>query len=167
MSVPSVPLINGNRYSYASIEIQVPSIGKRYIGINSINYSDSLDPGKAWGTGMMKIGRTAGKHDPSADLEMYVQEADDFLQALTLTGGDNALLKSAGFGLIPFGIQVQYSEVGSPVITDVIEGCRITGADKKRGQGTDALVVAFKLDVMRIKHNGLYMFNAPNMVGTS
>jgi hypothetical protein len=167
MSIPSIPLVNGIRYSFASIEIMLPSIGKRYVGFNSINYEDLLDPGKAWGTSQMKIGRTAGKHDPSADMEMFLQEADDFMQALSATGGDNALLKGAGVGLIPFGISVAYSEVGSPTITDVIEGARITNISKKRGQGTDALVTSFKLDVMRIKHNGLYIFSAPNLAGTN
>lgn len=145
-NTPAIPLVNGHRYSFASIELRANN--KTFIGIKSINYKDKLDKGNIWGTSSKKIGRTRGKQDPDASFEMLKAEGQDLIDNLT---GNNA---DQGYGEISFNITVAYREQGSSVITDTIEGAMIIEADDSHSEGTDAVYTKFSLNVMDVKRNG-------------
>lgn len=167
MGLP-LPLVNGHRYSYASIEIAIPIIGKRYVGAKSINYIDSLEPANVYGTSSLKIGRTRGKADSTGSLELYASEADDFQLLLVTAGLAQGIYGPApGFMEIYFDIFVAYVEQGvqSPIV-DTVQAVRITKADKSRSEGTDALTVKYDLNIGTILHNGIRAVSPLLSVGT-
>lgn len=143
------PLVNGKRYSFTSIEFLFGTIP--LIGIKSLNYGSSLEPGKVYGTNANKIGRTEGQADHTCDAEVYLLEWNAFLAVVGPTG-----ILTGGFGAVVFPIVVNYAEAGMPVITDIIDGCRITKVDHSNQTGSDASTVKLTIDPMDIKHAGLF-----------
>ena len=153
MSLDNIPLINGNRYSFASIELRL--LGKRYFGVKSINYSDSLEPGEVRGTDPQLIGRTKGKYSADASIEMYLREFDDFAAQLASQAGAVGLPNATGYMEIPFDVIVSFAEDGAPVITHEIIGARIKKSDHSNAEGSDAISVKNDLHVMVIRKNGV------------
>jgi hypothetical protein len=151
MPIPiKYPLLNGKRYSFTSIEFLFGTIP--LIGIKALNYESSLEPGKVRGTNANKIGRTEGEADHTADAEIYLLEWNVFLAAVGPTG-----LLAGGFGAVSFPIVVNYAEdVSQPVVTDIIEGCRITKVGISNQSGADPATVKLTLDPMDIKWGGLF-----------
>jgi len=145
MADPIYPQVNGNRYSWASVEIAIGSL--RFKGFKGIEYSNNLEPGEVRGTGPQKLGRTRGDLKPEASFEIYKQEYYLLIAALAVNG--------AGFMETEFGIVVSYSDRNQPIITDEIIGCRIKKPAHSGSQGTDAMVVKVDLDIMMVIENGL------------
>lgn len=142
------PDINGNRYSFASIEAVFN--GLNYSGFKSISYSNMLEPADVYGAAPQKIGRTRGKQNAEASFTMYKEEYENLRTALAaLAGGIN------GYMEVPFDILVTYFEQGQIPILDAIVGARITkDEDSHSGDNSDALVVNVTLNVMRILRTG-------------
>lgn len=146
-SIP-YPLINGKRYSFTSIEAILG--GFPLIGFKSLNYGSSLEPGKVYGTNANKIGRTEGQADHTCDAEIYLLEWNLFLATIGPQG-----IFQGGFGTVVFPIVVNYAEGPTlPVVTDVIDGCRITKVDHSNQTGSDASTVKLTIDPMNILHTG-------------
>lgn len=140
------PLINGHRYSFASVEAQFN--GLPILGIKSINYSPELIPGKVYGSAPQKIGRTRGKEDSSCDFEMLRLEFENLKETLGQQG--------VGFGETPFDIIVQFAELpSSPVVTDTIVGFRIGKPEASNADGTDASMIKVSGDPMRVLLGGV------------
>lgn len=144
----SYPLVNGHRYSFTSIEFGANGIVTR--GVSSIDYGDGLMPGKMRGTGPNVVGRTRGEYDADAEIEMYRLEWENLKATLGVSG--------VGFGETAFPIQVQYAEANQPVITDTLEGCRVTKVRTGGQEGNDPTKVKISLDLLRVLHNGVPMF---------
>lgn len=154
----SYPQINGHRFAFASIELFMNGLPLPALGIKSINYAQSLEPGDVYGSRPQKIGRTRGKQDASCDFEMYRLEWENLKTTLGAAG--------IGYGEQPFDITVVWSELPfSPVITDAIIGVRITKAEFSNTEGTDASTVKLTGNVMRLIENGTGMIAAPIGVG--
>ena len=167
MSLPNVPQVNGNRYSFASIDFQL--LGKRYFGVKSINYSDGLDPGEVRGTAPQLLGRTKGKYSAEGSMELYEAEFSDFVAALLSAGPSLGFIDSVGFMEIPFEVSVSYAEENSPTITDTLVACRIKKVDKSRAEGTDPLTVKLDLHIMSIDYgvpNSSEIFNSVTPIDT-
>jgi len=149
------PLIQGHRYSFASIEAVFN--GLKILGFTSISYEDSLEPGKVYGSAPQKIGRTRGKADPKCEVEMLKLEWEQFKLTLGVGG--------VGFGETAFDIVVVYAELPyAPVTTDTIVGCRITNVKDASQDGTDPSKVTLTIDPMTILHNFVPMAT-PNGFG--
>lgn len=142
MSLPIVyPLINGHRYSFASIEAIFKALP--IIGFKSINYDDSLEPGEVYGSRPQLLGATRGKQKASGDFEMYRLEFEFFKATLGVAG--------VGYGEEYFDINVTFSEGAlQPVITDTLLGCRIKKAASGNTDGTDASMIKCDLFVTRV-----------------
>ena len=137
------PLINGHRYSWASIELGVA--GDLTRGFKSINYSDGLEPGKVPGTDPSAIGRTRGKHTAEGSVEMYRTEAQNLIEKI----GD-------GFYEVAWDITVCYREPGLPIITDSIRGVRLKKTNADNSDGSDASSLKFDPDIiLPILWNGI------------
>jgi hypothetical protein len=139
------PLINGHRYSFASIEARFNGIP--IIGFKSLNYSDELAPGEVYGSRPQLLGATRGKQKASADFEMYRLE----FEALKATLG----IGGVGFGEQKFDIVAQYAELGQPVITDTVVGFRIQKVEFSNADGTDAIVAKVTGFPLRVLFNGV------------
>lgn len=142
------PLINGHRFSFASAEIFLPGNPLPVLGITAVNYSSELMPGKVWGTRSKPLGRTRGKADAKGDMEMLRLEWENLKFFLGVGG--------VAFGVTAFDIQVVWSELPfSPVITDILVGCRITNDEYSNQEGTDPSKVKLTLDLMGLTTNGI------------
>lgn len=139
------PLVNGHRYSFASVEAIIN--GLPFIGFSAINYKPSLKPGMVYGSRPQPIGRTRGKAEFTFDFEMYRLEFE-VLKATLGAGG-------VGFGETPFDTVVQYGELGQPVTTDTIVSARIEEVDLSNADGTDPSKVKVTCNCLSILLNGV------------
>jgi hypothetical protein len=136
------PLVNGNEYSFASIELNIK--GTLFTAVKSIQYDGGLEPGKVYGTGVIALAHTRGTYEASASIEVY---RGDF-EKLTALLGD-------GFGEVTFEITVVYAEKNRPTITDRLPAVRIMKPAMDNSQGSDALTVKLDLTVLdQIEYNG-------------
>jgi hypothetical protein len=139
--------INGHRYSWASIEFHIK--GERFPDVTEISYSTSGEPGLVRGTGMRVIGDTRGEADNEGSITMLKSQADRLIQS-----------QGNGFMLKRFNISVSWKEDEGEggIITDTLEGVRLTNIENNPSQGTDAATVSFDMHIFRIKYNGIDPF---------
>jgi hypothetical protein len=143
--LPNLPMINGHRYSFASIELKVDD--RLYVALQSVNYTDQMEPGVIYGTDPSPIGRTPGQRKMTANFEILRREFDDLIKYL-----------GASYGRKRFSITVQYAEEGDEgVTTDLLVGCRISGVDLANTQGTDPTAVRISVSPLDIQLNGVSM----------
>lgn len=135
MTTPKYPLVNGVRYSFASIEFNIA--GKIILGAKEIAYTEALEPGEVRGTGSQVLGRTAGDYSVEGSCTLYREEWDDLLDTL----GEGYLRKS-------FDVTTTYADEGAPTKTDKLVGCRIKSVEQSNSQGTDGLEVQLQFHVM-------------------
>lgn len=143
------PVINGRRYSWASIEAKLD--GQVYTGIRSIDWDQELAPEKVKAKGALPRGRTKGEYDANASIEWLKHDADYFRSVLAAT--------DPSYATVEFEIVVQFAEAeGDPVSTVVLELARVMKETESNAQGSAAPAVEkWDLSIMRIKKNGLYM----------
>lgn len=147
MALPSLqfPIINGLKFDFSSCEINLG--GVLFKGIKSINYKHSLDPGIVRGNRAGVAGRTRGTYTAEGSIEFFKAEYDVFIATLLLN-------PAYGYMEAAFDICVNYSELFSPVVTDILTGCRIKSEETQGQEGNDAIVVSCDLSVMQITSNG-------------
>ncbi len=136
------PLINGHRYSWASVVAKFDTLEIPHF--SEISYSHTLEPGTVRGTGAQKAGRTRGEYDAEGSVTWQLEGWQQLLEHL----GDGFMEKS-------FTIVVSYAEEGQPVVTDELVGVRITSTEKNPSQGTDPITVTTPLSIMYIIENGV------------
>jgi hypothetical protein len=135
------PLINGNRYDFSSVEITLN--GSRTLGVSEVSYTSTLEPGTVFGTGSQVLGRTRGQLEESGAITLFKQEFAELVDAL-----------GQGFMEASFDITISYRDNGSPLVTDILRGCRITSVQDSASQGSDAIAVACDLHIMLIERGG-------------
>lgn len=141
------PIINGHRYSHASITIVAFDL--RLTGILSIAYGSELKPGWVPGLDTERIGRTPGKSGQQCELEMLDREFRALIRKL-----------GPGWGLKSFDIFVEFDErhrydedAGGEVegvTIDHLLGCRITGNRYRSQVGTDPVAVSLEIEPVTI-----------------
>lgn len=136
------PKVNGHVYDFSSVEINFK--GLIYAGVSEISYTHGLEPGVLRGTRSGKLGRTRGEYTAEGSFSMYLEEWKLFRTAL-----------GPGFMERSFTATIHYSELGAPLQTDVLNGCRITNDEKSHSQGSDPLVAAITLDIMEVFEDGI------------
>ena len=105
------PMINGLRYSWASVRIQAD--GNEYVDIKDITYSHTIDRGEVRGSGPQLLGFTRGEYKAEGSITF-------------LKEGYDALIAAFGDGYLEhvFDIAVSYADEGQPTVTDQLVGCR-------------------------------------------
>lgn len=147
MATISYPLQNGDYHSFASVELKVtsgPAAGQIFPGVKTVNAKDSLTPTKVRGAASEPLGRTRGDYDAEGDMEMFVQQGHQFLQAL-----------GPGYKQITFDISITFSEANLDTVQHQLLGCRIQEVDSSNSAGTDASTLKFTLNIMKILFDGL------------
>lgn len=146
------PLINGNRYSFASIELVIQ--GLPYPGCKSISFTPNRTSNFVYGTGVEPIGRTAGTFDGKGSMDIYLSDWNDMCASLVSSTSPNAPTPNV-FDL-DFSINVMFQEFGAEGVSDVVlEGCRISSPDFQNQQGNDASTVKISYTFMRLTVNGI------------
>lgn len=148
MPLPNVPfpLVNGNRFSYASIELSIDS--QVFTGFSGISYQQSLEPSEVRGTGPQNMGFTRGDLKAEGSLDIYIEEDARIIAAL----GD-------GFYEKFFPVTVTYQEQGQQLITDSIPYVRFKSGQRSHQKGTDGLTVKRDLLLFYILENGVAPIN--------
>lgn len=138
----TIPLINGVRHSFTSIELKIKD--QIFIGVTSINYSRTRSRELVRGTSADPLGKTRGDNEYSATIELYLAEFHLLMQQL-----------GAGYGDVSFNVYVTYGENGFDTITDEIIGCTLDTTEADASQGPDPLTRSFDLNPIKIKFGGL------------
>lgn len=145
MATPLVPLINGRRHAWSSIEVKI--LGKILTGITEISYKNTIDSADVYGAGREKLDETDGDLKPEASMTLLSEDYYALLDTL-------APNKEGAFDE-RFTVVVSYQpRPGDKIITDTILGARIKEGDHSHSRGTEALSVTVPLGVMRILENG-------------
>jgi hypothetical protein len=151
--------INGNQYSWGSIAVRFG--GDRYYGITSISYSDKRERVKAYGMARHQgpRGRSRGKYTPdNVKVTMWKSSAQELRAALAA-----ASTSGESYGDVEFDIVVQYVEGdgnNENPITVEIEGCAWAANNTSEEEGPDPLKEELEFDCMRIRRNGLVLWDS-------
>ena len=148
MSELVAPLINGRRFSYASIEVFM-KVGltsqEIFVDIDDISYSESLVIGWKQGTARVPVGSTSGVWESQ---ECSVQMGKSTLNRLISTIGPGYL----GINML---FNASFADIGELICWDTIIG-RITGIEDGHAAGPDALVSRLKfMPTTPILRNGI------------
>jgi hypothetical protein len=143
-----LPLVNGVRHCYSSVELKIRSIP--YVGIKSINYAWKISRAKVFGTHPTPIARTRGTLEVTGDVELYLEEYNAILTEL-----------GSGFTQVAFPIVVTYSETGLSTIVDTLLGVTLDEGGASQSQGNDALTRKLTLNILDIRLNGLNPIDLP------
>lgn len=138
------PLINGNRFSWASIVCS--AIDEDLTGLRSISYKTNVARSEVRGAGRQRLGFTAGNVSHDASFSMLKEEWENFVSKLDSFG---PYLDQV------FDIVVTYTDDNNTTRTDFLVGCRIKGESDDRSNGTDGLEVKVDLDIMYLVKQGL------------
>ena len=153
-------LINGNRYSFTSLNVTMNGTPITKGVFQSINYDAAQDPGIVQGNQVTIVGRTEGYGVGTGSFEMLVSELDDFFAELFGAGG-NSPQPGAPIMAVYFDIMVNYSVNDVDVRTDQLLGCRITKVGSANTQGNNATTKTCDLSIARIFANGIPVFGDP------
>lgn len=147
--------VNGNVHSWGSISVRVDD--ERFFGFTAISFSDSRERVKAYGMGRHHAprGRSRGKYATEpVGLTGFKGTIQQLRQALADAGDGES------YGDTEFQIVVQYVEDDDTPITIELEDCVWTKNTSSDEEGPDPLTDEIELDVMRIRRNGLVLFDA-------
>lgn len=147
--------VNGNQHSWGSITVKVNE--ERFFGFTAIGFSDSRERVKAFGMGRHHAprGRSRGKYDVEpVSLTGWKGSMQQLRKALA-DAGSNA----ETYGDTIFQIVVQYVEADDTPITVELEDCVWTKNTTSDEEGPDPLKEEAEIDCMRIRRNGLVLFD--------
>lgn len=147
--------VNGVVPSWAELAIKIG--GEVFYGVTSVKYGEALEADYVYGMGRAYAprGMTSGKYTPDPlVLTMETKTAQDFRALL-------AQSSSSGKSVSKTVFQVQLSITmpdESPLTVD-FEDCRVMKFSADYSEGTNALMQDIECKVMRIKHNGVVLYD--------
>jgi len=139
--------VNGLFLSRTSVNITVDNFP--YLLFKSVHWNAKLTPGKTWGNKATPRGRGRGKFEPTADMELYVEDYDQLVRQLA------AKNPTRGWMANSFTLTVTMSEPDKGTTTVQLIGCRVTEDDISVGDGDDQLSNKLTLDVMNIVRDNI------------
>ncbi len=140
-------LINGRRFSHASIETSITGIkgsSEIFLDIQEVSYSDALEVSFVYGTNQAPLGSTKGKYEPG---EASLKMGKSSVQRLIAKLGDGWL----GSNL---RVVVKYSDEGESQCVDEFLG-PITGLEDSSSAGPEAVQPTLKVKPFYVKRNGV------------
>ena len=147
--------VNGNLHSWGSITVKINE--ERFFGFSAISYSDSRERVKGYGMGRHQAprGRSRGKY---ATEPVGLTGAKGSVQQLRKALADAG--DGESYGDTEFQIVVEYVEADDTPILVEIEDCVWTKNTTSDEEGPDPLNEEIEIDCMRIRRNGLVLFDA-------
>lgn len=147
-------LINGTAYDFSTIKVMAgPRVFSR---ISAINYEHGIEQSELRGTSSFVLARTNGQYSASGSMTIYKEDFDELIgivMAMPVTPG--ASMYRSGWMQKQFPIVINYSDPTSgKVLTDTLQGVRITRHRDNHSVGTDALMSELDLSIMRVITNG-------------
>jgi hypothetical protein len=150
--------VNGLQIGWASAKLAID--GETFHGVTSIGYADSLEVAKAYGMGRHHSprGRSIGKYSTEPlTMTMWKSSAQELRRLLAEKSGQQGG-SSSSYGRAVVPIVLQYIEPDDATITVEFEDCRYVKATASNEEGAEALKEDVEFDVMRIRRNGLTLF---------
>lgn len=147
--------VNGNQHSWGSIVVKLAD--ERVYGFTSIKYSDSRERVKAYGMGRHHAprGRSRGKYEVDAvSLTGWKGSVQSLRERLASLAPDGR-----SYGDVVFQIVVQYIESDDTPITVELEDCVWVKNTTSNEEGPDPLSEEIEIDCMRIRRNGMVLFD--------
>lgn len=139
-------MINGLEYAFMDLQIVVEGNSFPLTGVQEINYKSTANQGNIFGAGARPVAMGRGYQDFEGNI-VLLQSA---LEAMQQAFGNGSLVRR-----LPFLITCSYAPalIGAPIVTDVLQGCRINEVEK--GMKYDALnmVVNLPLTIFNIIYN--------------
>jgi hypothetical protein len=168
---PGYYTINQVRYQFASLELNfgVPGYTQPTLGLQSIDYDDQLEPGELRGTSPALLASTTGKYSTTAKIKLPKAESNYLVQQLNtfaLANPDPATGLVMGYGQVQWTATVNYYDIGNPLQTDQLFGCKIKKMADSGKVGPEPLMVEVDLFLMALSRNGFFMVN-PSTVGAA
>jgi len=145
-------LINGNRFSFTDIDIQMNGENQVKGVFAAINYTATQDPGIVQGNQVAPVGRTSGYGTATGSFQMLVSEFDDFVQSLLNASPVPTIMN------VDFDIIIQFNINDVDIRTDTLQGARITSVEFSNAKGSDATMVNCNLSVMNVLINDVPTF---------
>lgn len=130
------PLINGQRHSWAKVEVNL--LDRILTGITSVSYDDSVTKENHYGAGNMPVHRGVGKYEANASVTWYNYEGDAIQAAL----GNGQRLQD----IPPFDVTVSFlDDATNQVVTHVIRNCEFKSNKRSLNQGDTKFEVSHDL----------------------
>lgn len=139
----------GLQYQFSNILLNVA--GTYFPFIVSLSYSDTNDVAEGRGVSPYPMGTTLGEYKATGNLEVQKAYNKDFQKIIASLSPNKKSLYDAIF---PITVQYQLN-LASPVETDTLVGCRLTGQGQDLSAGNGVLTVKYPLYVAVIFWNGL------------
>lgn len=138
--------LQGHRFGWNSVSLGIDGIDEE--DFTDISYDWETDAGEVRAKGSRLKGFTRGEDKASGSLTMLKAREPKFLAAL-----------KAKYGSIPNArptFTISYREEGEEdIITDVLEGVKLTKGSNKNKTGTEALMVTYDLKILRLNLGGV------------
>lgn len=148
--------INKNLYSWASIILKVAE--ERFTGFTAIGYGDKLERSVAYGMGGLPRGISRGKYTvDESTLTGHTDTVQEVRKALANLSQDKK-----SYGDVRFQIVIQYVEQDLEPQTVELEDCVWIASNSSPSEGAEALTEDITFQPMRIRRNGLTLFEERN-----
>jgi hypothetical protein len=144
-------LINGNRFSFSNVFVNLNGVDVAKGVFKAISYDSEQTSGEVNGNQVVLAGLTEGTAKGTGSFEMLLSDANDFMSQLSSAGVFPVMS-------VDFDIIVQYSVNDVDVVTDQLRGCRIQKVGTANQQGPDATTRTFEILIRRMIENGNEMF---------
>lgn len=124
------PLINGHKHDHSSVELSVvrdDGAPRKFTAVAEITYRQGLTPGQVRGTAPQLLALTKGTLGAGeGTLVLPKEDAQELREVL----GQGYMEKSST-------ININYSALNMPTITDVLKGVRLTEEETTSSAGTE------------------------------
>jgi hypothetical protein len=124
--------------------VTVRALGRDFVGVSRVQYGETYEDENLYGAGDYPIGHGRGNALPTAAIDLYEEEVQKLRELLPA----GKRLRD----IDPFQIIVTY-QYKERTVTDVIMGCRFTGASKEITQGQKGIITSFPLLCTEIREN--------------
>lgn len=151
------PLIAGQMPSWAELALSVEIDGGPSLNVEdleSVDFSDTLTPGRVKGAGGRTIGNTVGEHEADGQIVVYYARAVSFERALKLQNP----LKPLGTCMFDLALSWTPMDFNGEIFTVRLVGCRIMSRQVSVAQGPDPLKKTYPLFVTTVEDNGIPLF---------
>ncbi len=133
-------LVNGYEYDYNCIEFSVN--GQVFVGIQSIDYTETMDRAAVRGTSPKVLGFTRGQYNCEGSFEMLYR--DYMAMTSVMANKFDANLTAT----------ITFSNPGDTPSVNEIIGMKLTETGKSYAVGTDAMIVSCSFVAIEVKENG-------------
>ena len=145
------PLLNGNAFSWSSVEINID--GQLFTAIESIDYGRKRSREEIRGNNADPLSKTVGENKYTGTVSVEIAEWFLFLQQF-----------GAGYGDIFFITTVTYNSPSLGVVQDILKGCTLDESTMGLKRGPGGLYTKIDLSPLKIIFNGVDD-NASPLVG--